>query len=245
MSRELPPTTSTPREYPRRVHSSRRVRAFGVDVGSVRREGGFAWSSADAALRGQDDPSVLADAIVDALDTGHPVAVAFECPLSVPVPGPEDGAWRELGRARTGEGHRSWSAGAGTGALATGLVQLSWVLTYLRERARVPPRTTTSPDRFSRGEADLLIAEAMVTGDGKPQTVGGLQDQADALAAAERLDDILRAGRGAFEADVTCAPQAALNLAAAAALFSGLPIDPEELKEDVLVAKVRPAPAGG
>lgn len=52
------------------------------------------------------------------------------------------------------------------------------------------------------GEMDLLIAEAMVTSDGKPEPVDALQDHADALAAAKRLYEIL----GGFEVDVACAP---------------------------------------
>jgi hypothetical protein len=221
-----------------------RIQIFGIDVGSVRRKGGFSWSTADASQRGQDDPSQLGDAVVSALESGRQVALAFECPLSVPVPGVQDGAWQELGRARTGEGNRSWSAGAGTGALATGLVQLSWVLAYVRDRAHESPRVTTSLDRFTAGEAKLLIAEAMVTSDGKPEPVDGLQDHADALAAAKRLYEILSAGPSGFEADVACAPQTALNLAATAAMHAGMPIDPVELREDVLVTKVRPVPAG-
>ena len=120
---------------------------------------------------------------------------------------------------------------------------MSWVLAYLREHAQETPRATTSLHRFSTREANLLIAEAMVTSDGKPEPVDGLQDHADALAAAKRLDEILGAGFEVFEADVTCAPQAALNLAATAAMHAGLPIDPAELNEDILVAKVRPVPS--
>jgi hypothetical protein len=213
---------------------------LGVDVGSVRRKGGFAWSSADVSLHGQDDPSALGDAIVAALDAGRSVAMAFECPLSVPVPGVHEGAWQELGRARAGEGNRSWSAGAGTGALATGLVQLSWVLAYVRDRCVSTPRPSTTLERFLAGKSNLLIAEAMVTSDGKPEPVDGLQDHADAVAAAKRLDEILVLGVDAFEPDVTCAPHAPLNLAAVAALRAGLPLDPAELHSEVLVAKVRP-----
>lgn len=73
---------------------------LGVDVGSVLRKGGFAWASADASLRGEDDPSVLADAVVAAINAGRPVAMAFECPLAVPVPGTHEGGWKDLGRAR-------------------------------------------------------------------------------------------------------------------------------------------------
>ncbi len=208
---------------------------LGVDVGSVRRKGGFSWSSADASLRGEDDLGALGDVVVTALDSGHRVALAFECPLSVPVPDPSGDGWKDLGRARAGEGNRSWSAGAGTGALATGLVQLTWVLGYFREHARVAPSVTTQVGTFAAARADLLIAEAMVTGDGKPEAVDGFQDHADAVAAAKRFEEILASG--SFEPDVTCAPHRAFNLAAGAAMQAGLAIDQAELRLDVLVAK--------
>jgi hypothetical protein len=181
---------------------------LGVDVGSVRRKGGFSWSSADASLRGEDDPSALAREVVSALDSGHHVAMAFECPLSVPVPETHDGGWKDLGRARTGESNRSWSAGAGTGALATGLVQLAFVLGYVRQHGRVVPTVTTQVGPFAAGRADLLFAEAMVTSEGKPEPVDGLQDHADALAAAKRLHELLGlSAGGCVESDVTCQPR--------------------------------------
>lgn len=217
--------------------------AIGVDVGSIRRKGGFAWSSADALVRGADEPIALGTVVVDALKSGRHVALAFECPLSVPVPDAADENWRDLGRARTGEGNRSWSAGAGTGALATGLVQLTWLLGYVRAGIGSQLRATTQVDRFPSGERSLLLAEAMVTGDGKPEPVGGLQDEADALAAARRLDEIL-GGRLAeaerIQSDVVCAPHTPLNLAALSALHAGVMIDADELRLDVLVAKVKP-----
>jgi hypothetical protein len=219
----------------------RELLVLGVDVGSVRRKGGFAWSSADALLRGEDDPSILGDVVVTALNSGRAVAIAFECPLSVPVPATLDGGWRDLGRARAGEGNRSWSAGAGTGALATGLVQLSWLLGYIRQHCDAALRVTTQPASFIDG-VELLIAEAMVTSDGKPEPVGGHQDHADAVAAARRLAELLRAAtHGPVTSDVSCQPHAALNLAAVAALHAGLLLDLAELHLDVLVAKVRPA----
>jgi len=219
---------------------------IGVDVGSVRRKGGFSWVSSDGQLRGEDDPSVLGSVVAAALDTGRPVALAFECPLSVPVPGVGEGAWRDLGRARSGEGNRSWSAGAGTGALATGLVQLAWLCRLLVEQCAVAPRATTQVDRFLEAKADLLIAEAMVTSDGKPESVDGMQDHADALAAVKRLAEILEATRAGLPTptDVTCLPHDALNLAASAAMHAGLPIATDELRLDVLVAKVLPVFTG-
>lgn len=215
---------------------------LGVDVGSVRRKGGFSWASSDGLLRGKDDPAVLGSVVASALDAGRPVALAFECPLSVPVPGVGQGGWRDLGRARSGEGNRSWSAGAGTGALATGLVQLAWLCRYLVEHCSEAPRATTQVSRFLKGEGDLLVAEAMVTGEGKPESVDGMQDHADSLAAAKRLAEILEATHAGVPvpADVTCLPHGALSLAATAVVHAGLPMSTDELGLDVLVAKVLP-----
>lgn len=61
------------------------------------------------------------------------MALGFEAPLMVPVSPVGVDGWTTLGQARQGEtvdGGRSrpWSAGAGSGALATGLAQLAWVL---------------------------------------------------------------------------------------------------------------------
>lgn len=214
------------------------VLILGVDVGSVRREGGFSWSSADAATHGADDVRTLGRCVVQALNAEQRVAIAFECPLSVPVPDACGDAWKDLGRARTGEGNRSWSAGAGTGALATGLVQLAWVLGYIERHTLKAPTVSTQPSTFAVGRATLLIAEAMVTSTGKPVAIGGSQDHADAVAAAQRLEEML--AERLFVSEVTCAPHHAFNLAAAVALQAGLPIDPAELRMDVLVAKVRP-----
>jgi hypothetical protein len=218
-----------------------RIQVFGVDVGSVRRKGGFSWASADGSQRGQDDPSQLGDAVVSAIDTGRQVALAFECPLSVPVPEAGGAGWAYLGRARDGEGNRSWSAGAGTGALATGLVQLAWLLHYVAGRSGRELRATTQPNAFLGGRANLLLAEAMVTSDGKPEPVDGHQDHADALAAARRLEEMLLfATSGTLISDVSCLPHQALNLAASAAMHAGVLVDPAELQQEVLVAKARP-----
>lgn len=84
----------------------------------------------------------------------------------------------------------------------------------------------------------------MVTSDGKPEPVDGLQDHADAFAAAKRAAEILEAARAGMPtpSDVSCQPHGALNLAATAALHSGLPITTDELRLDVLVAKELPVP---
>lgn len=208
---------------------------IGVDVGSVRRPGGFAWATADGQLSGQDDPSEVVMVIVDACADGRKVALAFECPLSVPVPEATGDGWRDLGRARVGEGSRPWSAGAGTGSLATGLVQLTWVLSAVKQTTDTPPRTTTQLTEFLNGDTQLLVAEAMVTSDGKPELAPGIsQDQADAFAAAKRLGELIE---GDGVSDISCEPHEALNLAAIAAIHAGLDIKLDELNMDILVAK--------
>lgn len=217
---------------------------IGVDIGSVRRPGGFSWAAPDDSVQGQDDPSALGAAVVAALDAGEQVALGVECPLSVPVPAATAAGWPHLGRARDGDGTRSWSAGAGTGALATGLVQLAWLCRYVAER-RPATAATTRLDRFVLAGAELFVAEAMVTGEGKPEPVGGA-DHADAVAAARRLAELLaaRAAGDPVAGDVTCAPHVPLNLAAAAMLHAGLAVDPDKLRQDVLVAKARPVVTG-
>lgn len=216
--------------------------SFGVDVGSVRRKGGFAWAAATAdgiVAQGVDDPAALGAAIVSELERCDQLAVAFECPLSVPVPSVRSDDWRHLGRARTGEGNRSWSAGAGTGALATGLVQMAWLFDFVVDRLGPVPTTTQLP-KFHQRASRLLIAEALVSGRGKPEPVDGLQDSADAAAAALRLADAVRGSAGERQSNVRCDPRGSLNLAVAAALRAGLDIDPAELGAEVLVAQVMP-----
>lgn len=59
--------------------------------------------------------------LTPALLAGGQVALLLEAPMTVPVPGTEPDAWRGLGEARDGEVNRPGQAGAGAGALATGL----------------------------------------------------------------------------------------------------------------------------
>lgn len=218
--------------------------SIGLDIGSVRRRGGFAWCSADQMVSGSDDPSLLAQAMAEALLSGRSVALAVEAPMAVPIPSEGHGSWVDLGRARTGEGNRAWSAGAGAGSLATALPQLTWVLRRVRQLLRSPVSTTTQVHRYLDGAAALLIAEAFVSGDGKPIVVGSAsRDHADALAAARRLEQILtdvRAG-ALLPKEVQCSPHEALNLAAVAAVRAGLEIDHDEIALDVLVAKCWPS----
>jgi len=137
-----------------------------ADVGSVVR-GNFAWWSSTGVTG--EAPSTLAAAVAKALDAGEAVALGFECPLFVPLAVEE----RELTSARPGEGNRPWSAGAGSGALATGIVQVAWVLRAVRH-ALIQPRTAYLDwSAFKEAGAGLFLWEAFVTGKAKAQHHAG------------------------------------------------------------------------
>lgn len=222
-------------------------RVVAVDVGSVSTN--FAWAGLDLPGRlpvgqGGRDPEGAATAVLDALAASRPVSLGFEAPLMVPVSpvGIVDG-WRTLGKARQGEvadgRSRPWSAGAGSGALATGIVQLAWVLERI---GSVAPdlRCTTHPEPWLAGLAQLFVWEAFVSGPGKPVPAGITQHAADAAAAADTFAQRFEVAALATS-DVTCAPATSFNLAAAAAMYAGLAIAPDELRAPLQVYRTQPA----
>jgi hypothetical protein len=197
-------------------------RVVAVDVGSVR--GNFAWAGLDLPSRqpvgsGGTNPEEVAQAVSEGLECFRRVALGFERPLFVPVPSATPESWPNLGRGRTGEGNRSWSAGGGTGALATGLVQTAWVLQRLTA-VRGAVTVTTQSRRWLDGEVELLLWEAFVSGPGKPVPSEFGKHAADAAAAADTFDDRWASGM-VGKSDVTCLPHGSLNLAAAAVCTPG------------------------
>jgi hypothetical protein len=122
------------------------ARVVAVDIGSVGPPSKFAWAAFDAPVRDLvkdgTDPESAVSALVPGLLAGDQAALLLEAPMSVPVPGGQPGAWRGLGKARHGERNRPWSAGAGTGALATGLAQGAWMLRQIA--ATAPGLTVTT-----------------------------------------------------------------------------------------------------
>lgn len=93
------------------------------------------------------------------------MAMGFECPLHVPLAAePED-----LTRARHGDGNRPWSAGAGCGALTTGLVQTVWILREIRRLSPLDAVACLDWPTFAAGNAGLFVWEAFVSGDAKGQ----------------------------------------------------------------------------
>ncbi len=203
-----------------------------VDVGSVGPPSKFGWAAYDVPARevlmSGDDPQTAVSALIAGLAWGGQAVLLLESPLSVPVPAGDEEGWRLLGKARAGEGNRPWSAGAGAGALATGLAQGAWMLGQLA--AAVPGLSaTTQPDSWRSGVAR------------KPLPVSASQHAADAVVAGLALVELLD-GPEPLTSALHCSPHGPFNLLTAMALWAGLSIDPSELRADVLVIAGRPQP---
>jgi len=157
------------------------LRVFCADIGSVQ-AGKFGWAASDGdgqASESGSDIRDFAERIVAHLDSGRPASVGFECPLFVPLR--EDP--NRLTAARKGDGSRAWSAGAGTGALATGLVEVSWILREVRRELRREIACHLDWRTFGTS-GGLFLWEAFVSGGSKPQ-VEGNPHAADAMAAVD------------------------------------------------------------
>ena len=128
-----------------------------ADVGSIG-SGNFGWADSDGSSGNR--PSGLAACLAKVLASGRPVALGFECPLYIPLPTSE----LDLGKGRSGEGSRPWSAGAGCGALATGLVQMTWTLGEIRRLSPQTVRPCLDWESFETQRSNLLIWEAFVSG---------------------------------------------------------------------------------
>lgn len=224
------------------------MRVVAVDVGAVgsgKRPSRFAWAAVDAPrpipVAEGNDPEMAVDAVLAGLRSGRRVALLLEAPVSIPVPAVRSDQWSQLGKARQGEGNRAWSAGAGAGVLATGLAQGAWMLARLA--AEMPEIAVTTQPTTWASDMPLLLAEALVSGAGKPVLLPTDQSQhsADAAAAALAMLDRLEGGNG-LVSDVHCAPQQSFNLWAAMALWARLQIDPHELHQEVAVIRLDPQP---
>jgi hypothetical protein len=200
---------------------------FCADVGSVK-AGNFAWARTEPpappiADHDSSSPADLASAVAKELGDGRPVALGFECPLFVPVPTADTA----LGAARNGEGNRAWSAGAGTGALATGLVQAAWVLGAIRAR-RPDEQLHLEWSPFAARRSGLLVWEAFVSAGAKGPS--HVDDARIAVAAfSKALPDPTVAS--------TITAERPLSLAGAVGLWSGWLEDPVALHRTPLVIR--------
>ena len=132
-----------------------------------------------------------------------------------------------LGAGRAGEGNRPWSAGAGTGALATGLVQAAWVLAAIRTRCPHEALLLECP-AFAEQSRGLLLWEAFVSATAKGKT-----HVEDATIAVEAFSNVLPHPGAAS----TISAERPLSLAGAVALWSGWLHDPRALHQSPLVIR--------
>ena len=155
--------------------------AFCADIGSITGNK-FGWASiTNGKLKSGSSIESFAEEIATAINKGNKVSIGFECPLFVPVrEKPET-----VASARSGEGNRSWSAGAGTGALATGLVEVLWIMRKVNSILGYAPKPTFDWPEFLDSNT-VFIWEAFVTARAK-----GLDHHHDAEIAVKTFLDSL------------------------------------------------------
>jgi hypothetical protein len=201
-----------------------------ADIGSIPYHR-FGWPCTDAAgdrverHRGSAEIGDLVEIVAADIADGRAVALGLECPLYVPVPEQP----LRLGMARTGEGNRSWSAGAG--ALATGAVQVAWIHQALRRRAP-DAQPFLDWEAFTSVGHGLFLQEAFVTDRAKAATH---IDAAAVTAFRDALPHVIAAN--AVTADRP------LWLLGAALLWSGWSDDLALLHAPCLVIKATPPAA--
>ena len=216
---------------------SRRI--YAVDVGSTRNgERGqppnFAWARVDPqmpeGLVGSFDIELLCDRLVADLKARRSVALGLEAPLFIPVPT----AASKLSRGRKNEGSRSFAAPAGLAVASLGLHQAAWILRRVSECCSNSVSFQVAPTAWPPN-ADAMVLfcwEAFVS--------ESAHSPSHITDAATAVMDFL-----AHESDLASAnavtAEHPLSLIAAAALWSGLAVGPEMLREPTVV--LRPAVA--
>jgi len=203
-----------------------------ADIGSIAR-GHFAWCGrvpsrrrgASERVSGRDI-GALVEAVATHLRSGQPAALGFECPLFVPIPPDSE----SLGRARMGESSRSWSAAAGAAALATGLVQVVWVLREIRRSAGASSVFLDWP-KFKRSGQGLFLWEAFVSGEAKRDS-----HVADAKAGLRAFEKAVKESSPDSAVTLPVDTQA-YSLLGAAVIRAGWSSDVKLLSEPCLVFK--------
>ena len=194
-----------------------------ADIGSIKNDkfGWAIWQVKRETLSKGTCIVEFAKRLVRMLNDNNMIALGLECPLFVPVRNDPV----QLTEARNGEGNRPWSAGAGTGALATGLTETAWILRYLRTNIKTEPRVTFKWKEFEL-HGGLLLWEAFVSREAKANTHSGDAELA-VKAFANSLPDPERSNM--------IDEQSAMSLVGASLLWAGWEVDTAVLKESCLV----------
>ena len=193
--------------------------AAAADIGSIEKNR-FGWAirqvEGGATSKGTSIIEFV-DALVELLDDERKIALGFECPLFVPVRIDP----KELTKSRKGEGNRAWSAGAGAGALTTGLTETAWILRELRTSVKREPKLTFNWEEFE-SLGGLFLWEAFVSGSAKSSTHAGdaeiaVQAFCNSLPNPERSNMIHE--------------HSVMSLVGASALWAGWAVDTAVLRE--------------
>lgn len=195
-----------------------------ADVGSIKKKN-FGWASSIKGNNtfGGNDIDKLALAIADSINGGYKVALGFECPLYLPV----REAAMDITNARSGEGNRSWSASAGSIALAIGLVETVWVMKRVKNIIGKAPKAILDWSEFLSTDG-VFLWEAFVSGTSK-----GKGHSDDAAIAVDCFQEALpnpEKANALEEAQV-------FSLIGAASLRAGWSDDPLILSKPCLVIK--------
>ena len=157
------------------------LRIYCADIGSISK-GRFGWaftSHPSAPVHeeyGGREIIELADRVATDLTNGMHVSLGFECPEWIPISDDPLG----LTSQRDGERGRPWSAGAGSGALATGLSETVWILRRVRSLVDPSIAAFLNWPAFVAASSGLYLWEAFVTGSAKGDSHHG--DAAIAVA---------------------------------------------------------------
>jgi hypothetical protein len=199
---------------------------YAADIGSIK-NGNFAWArllndigqiSTDSSIQ------TLVDAINLDIAQNNKVCLGFECPLFINLPSNP----LKLTSARTGEGSRAWSAGAGSGSLTTGLAEVLWVFSELKQKSKKPIIATFEINDLLEGSGNLLVWEAFVSSKSK-----GNSHYEDAIIAVKKFTEKLNLG--VIQTDVTV--ENPYSLVGAALLRSGVSNDIGVLRNQCIVIK--------
>jgi len=203
------------------------VVVYCADIGSIKKKN-FGWCRAELGESNSFSIGIIIEdfavGIAKDLSEGYKVAVGFECPLFLPIP--DDPIF--LTSARKGEGDRAWSAGAGCGALATGLTETVWILSRIMELTEIEIKVTLKWDEFMVENFNLFIWEAFVSKGSKSTTHTG-----DAEVAVKTF---IKNYPNIVQANAVIAENP-YNLVAAAILRAGLGDDIGMLSESCIVIK--------
>ena len=139
------------------------ISIFCADIGSVKRKK-FGWASklANNNVHSGSEIEDFARYIAVEINSGVKVTIGFECPLFVPI----REIPQEINSSRIGEGNRSWSASAGACSMATGLVEVIWVMNQLNNLLNFNPKIQFNWDDFLISDS-IFIWEAFVTASAK------------------------------------------------------------------------------